>query len=57
MANEAKTTLFGKPVDESDCIQSAELDERDVTDVISSKEADKRVKKNGGGLLRPEPQR
>lgn len=56
MANEAKTTLFGKPVDESDCIQSVELDERDETDILSSKEAEKRVKKNGGGLLRPEPQ-
>lgn len=52
-----RSLLFGNPVDESECIQSAELDERDVTDVISSKEAKKRVKKNGGGLLRPEPQR
>lgn len=56
MANE-KETLFGAPVDESKCIQSVELDEREETDILSSKEAQKRVKKNGGGLLRPEPQR
>lgn len=52
-----KSLLFGKPVDESKCIVSVELDERDETDILSSKEAEKRVKKNGGGLLRPEPQR
>lgn len=52
-----KSLLFGNPVDESKCIQSVELDERDETDILSSKEAEKRVKKNGGGLLRPEPQR
>ena len=46
-----KSLLFGKPVDESKCIVSAELDEQDVADVISSKEAEKRVKKNGGFLL------
>lgn len=57
MANETKTTLFGNPVDESDCIQSVELDERDETDILSSKEAEKRVKKNGGCLLPLKPQR
>ena len=57
METKAKTTLFGKPVDESDCIQSVELDERDETDILSSKEAEKRVKKNGGCLLPLKPQR
>lgn len=52
-----KSLLFGNPVDESDCIQSAELDERDETDIISSKEAEKRVKKKGGCLLPLKPQR
>lgn len=56
MANE-KETLFGYPVDESNCIQSVELDERDETDILSSKEAEKRVKKNGGCLLPLKPQR
>lgn len=46
-----KSLLFGKPVDESRCIVSAELDEREETDIISSAEANKRVKKNGGCLL------
>lgn len=50
MAND-RSLLFGKPVDESKCIVPAELDEQDVADVISSKEAEKRVKKNGGCLL------
>lgn len=50
MAND-KSFLFGKPVDETKCIVSAELDEREETDVISSTEAKKRVKKNGGYLL------
>lgn len=54
MANE-KSLLFGKPVDESKCIVTAELDEREETDVISSTEAKKRVKKNGGCLLQLKP--
>lgn len=57
MANESKSTLFGTPVDESKCVIVAEPDEADETAVITAKEADRRVKKNGGGLLRPEPQR
>lgn len=56
MANE-KETLFGSPVDESVCEIMAEPDETEETAVITAKEADKRVKKNGGGLLRPKPQR
>lgn len=57
MANESKSTLFGTPVDESKCVIVAEPDEAEETAVITAKEADKRVKKNGGGLLQPEPQR
>lgn len=56
MANEKKT-LFGSPVDESDCEILAEPDEAEETAVITAKEADKRVKKNGGGLWPQRPQR
>lgn len=56
MANE-KETLFGAPVDESKCVIVAEPDEAEETAVITAKEADKRVKKNGGGLWPQKPQR
>lgn len=55
MANGSKTTLFGKPVDESKCVVVAEPDEAEETAVITAKEAGKRVKKNGGYLLQLKP--
>lgn len=57
MAIESKSTLFGTPVDESDCEILAEPDEAEETAVITAKEADRRVKKNGGGLWPQRPQR